>query len=243
MSIWWRDVIREATFEEQHKIEVRRGLRFGMILFIISEVMFFFAFFWAFFHSSLSPVFNIGGICPPKSIIPVTLSGIPLTNTFLLLSSGAAYFIANFCTFYGVSRLYYPPRLLMTLVWFLRTYIYLFRFVLIFKLMNMGYYLELTSIIFLVAEGIYLSIDGFSCVYSWVEVWMTVTNPADLNPPDFTIYPDHNADDLISDKPILTKAGAENKSGQFGIKNVLLGAAVFTGLLVCTAMVVFFKPS
>lgn len=89
ISIWWRDVIREATFEEQHKITVRRGLRFGMILFIISEVMFFFAFFWAFFHSSLSPVFNIGGVWPPKSILPVTLSGIPLTNTFLLLSSGA----------------------------------------------------------------------------------------------------------------------------------------------------------
>jgi len=43
VSIWWRDVIREATFEEQHKITVRRGLRFGMILFIISEIMFFFA--------------------------------------------------------------------------------------------------------------------------------------------------------------------------------------------------------
>jgi cytochrome c oxidase subunit 3 len=58
MSVWWRDIIREATFEEQHKITVRRGLRFGMILFIVSEVMFFFAFFWAFFHSSLSPVFK-----------------------------------------------------------------------------------------------------------------------------------------------------------------------------------------
>ena len=89
MAIWWRDVIREATFEDQHKITVRRGLRFGMILFIVSEVMFFFAFFWAFFHSSLSPVFNIGGVWPPKSILPVPLSGIPLTNTFLLLSSGA----------------------------------------------------------------------------------------------------------------------------------------------------------
>ena len=88
-SVWWRDVIREATFEEQHKVIVRRGLRFGMILFIVSEIMFFFAFFWAFFHSSLSPVFNIGGVWPPKSIVPVTLSGIPLSNTFLLVSSGA----------------------------------------------------------------------------------------------------------------------------------------------------------
>ena len=89
MLNWWRDIIREATFEEQHKVTVRRGLRFGMLLFIISEIMFFFALFWAFFHSSLSPVFNIGSIWPPKAITPVAIQGIPLTNTFFLLSSGA----------------------------------------------------------------------------------------------------------------------------------------------------------
>jgi cytochrome c oxidase subunit 3 len=89
MYTWWRDVIREATFEEQHSFAVQRGLRLGMILFIVSEVMFFFAFFWAFFHSSLAPVFNIGGTWPPQAISSIPYSGIPLTNTFLLLSSGA----------------------------------------------------------------------------------------------------------------------------------------------------------
>jgi len=49
MFTWWRDVIREATFEEHHNAAVQRGLRLGMILFIVSEIMFFFAFFWAFF--------------------------------------------------------------------------------------------------------------------------------------------------------------------------------------------------
>lgn len=88
MYIWWRDVIREATFEEQHNIAVQRGLRLGMILFIISEIMFFFAFFWAFFHSSLAPTFNIGGIWPPEAITTIKVSGIPLTNTIFLLSSG-----------------------------------------------------------------------------------------------------------------------------------------------------------
>lgn len=87
--MWWRDVIREATFEEHHTYSVQRGLRFGMILFIVSEIMFFFAFFWAFFHSSLSPAFNIGGVWPPESITIIPASGIPLTNTFFLLSSGA----------------------------------------------------------------------------------------------------------------------------------------------------------
>ncbi|MGH8335986.1 MAG: cytochrome c oxidase subunit 3, partial [Gammaproteobacteria bacterium] len=89
VCIWWRDVIREATFEEQHNIAVQRSLRLGMILFIVSEIMFFFAFFWAFFHSSLAPVFNIGGVWPPEAITTIKSSGIPLTNTIFLLSSGA----------------------------------------------------------------------------------------------------------------------------------------------------------
>jgi heme/copper-type cytochrome/quinol oxidase subunit 3 len=89
MYTWWRDVVREATFEEHHNVAVQRGLRLGMILFIVSEIMFFFAFFWAFFHSSLSPVFNIGGVWPPEAIITISSSGIPLTNTIFLLSSGA----------------------------------------------------------------------------------------------------------------------------------------------------------
>ena len=89
MYMWWRDIIREATFEEQHTFPVQRGLRLGMILFIISEIMFFFAFFWAFFHSSLSPTFNIGSIWPPIGIETIQTSGLPLTNTGFLLSSGA----------------------------------------------------------------------------------------------------------------------------------------------------------
>lgn len=88
LFLWWRDIIREATFENQHTLKVKRGLKLGMFLFILSEIMFFFAFFWAFFHSSLSPVFNIGGIWPPKNIYSINILGIPLTNTILLLSSG-----------------------------------------------------------------------------------------------------------------------------------------------------------
>jgi cytochrome c oxidase subunit 3 len=49
MFVWWRDVIRESTYEGHHTTVVQLGLRYGMILFIVSEVMFFLAFFWAFF--------------------------------------------------------------------------------------------------------------------------------------------------------------------------------------------------
>jgi len=89
MAIWWRDVIREATFNGHHTKTVQSGLRQGMILFIVSEIMFFFAFFWAFFHSSLSPAMEIGSAWPPTSITPFDPWGVPLLNTMILLLSGA----------------------------------------------------------------------------------------------------------------------------------------------------------
>lgn len=89
-SLWWRDVVREATFEGAHTDAVQYGLRFGRVLFIVSEVRLFFAFFWAFFHSSLNPVPAIGCVWPPKGIEVISPWLIPLLNTRLLLTSGAS---------------------------------------------------------------------------------------------------------------------------------------------------------
>jgi cytochrome c oxidase subunit III len=85
MFVWWRDVRREATFEGYHTPVVQIGMRFGMALFIASEVMFFSAFFWAFFTSSLFPV---GGVWPPKGIHPFNPFEFPFLNTLTLLLSG-----------------------------------------------------------------------------------------------------------------------------------------------------------
>nr|UPL65925.1 cytochrome c oxidase subunit III [Helopeltis sp.] len=88
MYQWWRDIIRESTFQGMHTIKVVKGLKWGMILFIVSEIMFFVSFFWAFFHSSLSPNIEIGMTWPPKNIQTFEPMQIPLLNTMILLCSG-----------------------------------------------------------------------------------------------------------------------------------------------------------
>jgi cytochrome c oxidase subunit 3 len=84
---WWRDVIREAA-ENFHTPVVTRGLRFGMVLFIASEVMFFAAFFWAFFNASIMPTEAIGFQWPPADVEAMHTWGLPLLNTIILLTSG-----------------------------------------------------------------------------------------------------------------------------------------------------------
>lgn len=90
MIFWWRDVIRESTYEGHHTKEVMKNLRVGMILFIVSEIFFFLGFFWAFFHSSLAPTMEIAAIWPPLGIEILNPWDIPFLNTIILLTSGAA---------------------------------------------------------------------------------------------------------------------------------------------------------
>lgn len=88
MWFWWKDIIHEAVVEKAHSPIVKIGLRYGMTLFIASEVMFFVAFFWAFFSSALFPTEAIGYIWPPADIHPVEPFHLPFLMTMILLLSG-----------------------------------------------------------------------------------------------------------------------------------------------------------
>jgi len=96
MAGWWGDVIREAQYNGDHTRVVQLHHRYGMILFIASEVMFFVAWFWAYFNSALFPADPVhaarealfGGVWPPKGIETFDPWHLPLLNTLILLTSG-----------------------------------------------------------------------------------------------------------------------------------------------------------
>jgi cytochrome c oxidase subunit 3 len=93
MFAWWSDVVAEGNGID-HTPVVRMSLRYGFILFIMSEIMFFLAWFWTFFKHALYPMGPqsplVDGVWPPAGIETFDPWHLPLINTLILLCSGAA---------------------------------------------------------------------------------------------------------------------------------------------------------
>ena len=93
MYAWWADVVHEGETGD-HTPVVRIGLQYGFILFIISEVMFFVAWFWNWFKNVMYPMGPesplVDGVWPPEGIVPFDPWHLPLINTLILLLSGVA---------------------------------------------------------------------------------------------------------------------------------------------------------
>ncbi|KAI5649799.1 hypothetical protein M9H77_35804 [Catharanthus roseus] len=102
MFVWWRDVLCESTLEGHHTKVVQLGLRYGFILFIISEVMLFFALFWAYSHSSLAPMVEIGVAIVSLALVFTGFQGMEYHQAPSTISDsicGSTFFLAT--SFHG----------------------------------------------------------------------------------------------------------------------------------------------
>lgn len=87
-GLWFRDIIREASVNHEHTAVVKKGFRYGMLLFIASEAALFAAFFWAYFNAALAPTEAIGFAWPPEGIKTINPFDLPFLMTMILLLSG-----------------------------------------------------------------------------------------------------------------------------------------------------------
>ena len=114
MAGWFWQVIKEAEYQGFHNPVVQVGMRYGMALFIASEVMFFVAWFWAYFNAALFPTIQIEGKWPPPGVETFDTWDLPFLNTLILLTSGITVTWAHHALREG-NRKHFIQGLLLTI--------------------------------------------------------------------------------------------------------------------------------
>lgn len=112
--LWLHCIVRESE-AGFHTFQVQRGLLVGFFMFILSEVMFFFSIFWAFFYFSLDPTIWIGCKWPPYDLKIWNVFTLPTLNTIILLLSGVTVTLAHQAILLG-DRMDSLTALLMTVI-------------------------------------------------------------------------------------------------------------------------------
>lgn len=167
--IWFRDIVRERTFQGIHSLYIITIIKFRIIIFIISELFFFISFFWTFFHNSVSPAIEINLIWPPKIIKFFNPFEIPLLNSIILIISGFSVTLSH----YNLLNNKFKSRItILILTIFLGFY---FNFIQIFEYYNSFFCINdriFGSIFFLSTgfHGIHVLIGTLFLLYSLVRI-------------------------------------------------------------------------
>lgn len=103
--LWWMNYRKEFNISGLIRRDLERGLKFSMLLFISSEVFFFFSFFWAYFHFFLSPCLETRLIWPASQTKMFDYTNVPIVNTLILLTSGVTITVSHFYALEGQKTL------------------------------------------------------------------------------------------------------------------------------------------
>ena len=154
---WNRDLIRERTYLGDHTIKVIDGIKWGIKIFILSEVAFFFRVFYCFIYLSLSPDCHIGSNWPPKNIEIIDPFSIPLLNTIILLCSGVTLTLCHYSLILYKWRMRFKSLIFTVFLGIVFSYIQ---------------YLEYDDAIFTISDSRFGSIFFFSTGFHGFHVFL-----------------------------------------------------------------------